>query len=277
MYANLTKINEAVAEELQLEASSVNVGMDDDLHEEKLKKYFAFELEYNTRDDKVYRMKDLTMRSWLSLAERIGRTSYVPQSDITDNIGDEITEFETMEQESEKEPRSGPQDHETDSLSIEELDDHVQATASEHDLDIDLICLLWLKKHRGQQLTRHNTPTNPSWPDWFTSAITSKLELMQNQAELSLDLSESDDDDSDEGYDSMIEDESDADADSAEDGDSGIEDDEATVAKKKKHKKDKKKRKRKEKSLKKNHLWHAFVKRAFVGTKGDSELGDDFG
>ena len=40
---------------------------------------FTYELEYNTKDDNVYRMPDLTVRSWLNLARRIGK--YRPEKD----------------------------------------------------------------------------------------------------------------------------------------------------------------------------------------------------
>jgi endopolyphosphatase len=36
-------------------------------------KEFKYELEYHTKEDKIYHMKDLTMRSYLDLAEQIGR------------------------------------------------------------------------------------------------------------------------------------------------------------------------------------------------------------
>jgi hypothetical protein len=38
-----------------------------------MKKFFKYEVEYITNDDKYYHMRDLTVQSMLDLAERIGR------------------------------------------------------------------------------------------------------------------------------------------------------------------------------------------------------------
>lgn len=262
LYANLTKINEAVAEELRMEGSLANVGVDDHLHEAKFKKHFKFELEYDTRDDKVYKMKDLTMRSWLNLAEKIGRTAYDAQSDTSGDFEDGATE-EDFEEES----KPSTYRDIVDSMPIGDVDGYLYGTAFDKDLDLDLICLLWLKKYQGQRLTQRNMPDNPSWPDWFVNALSQKLEMLQDQPQLPPNLNESDDADSDERYDSIAEDDI---ANSDDDDDSDIEDDELSAIRK--HK-----RKRKDQTLKKNHLWHAFVKRAFVSTKSDEELEDEFG
>jgi endopolyphosphatase len=62
-YANLTTIN-AEVEKHKLDTES------------KLKhKHFKFEVEYSISNDTVYNMTDLTMRSWLELAQRIGRNA----------------------------------------------------------------------------------------------------------------------------------------------------------------------------------------------------------
>ncbi|KAK5090933.1 Endopolyphosphatase [Lithohypha guttulata] len=150
-YSNITKINDAVVAKLSsIDELHVQHRSKDEVLRETLKQEFAYELEYDTKNDKVYRMKDLTMRSWLGIAEKIGRTEYEPQD-----------------------------------------------TTAEH---VDLF---------------------------------------------------------------EIGDECDGDSD--EDAESSI---------KKKHKKGKK---RKNKNIKKNKLWHTFVKRAFVGTKSDEELEEEFG
>ena len=70
LYANLTKINADV------DSDSLDMSM------KPSHKHFRFHVEYNTQNDTVYKMKDLTIRSWLELAERIGK---IPKkSDITD-------------------------------------------------------------------------------------------------------------------------------------------------------------------------------------------------
>ncbi|KAK5092327.1 Endopolyphosphatase [Exophiala xenobiotica] len=266
LYANLTKINAAVAEELRMEGSLANVGVDEHLHEAKFKKHFTFELEYDTRDDKMYKMKDLTMRSWLNLAEKIGRTTYDAQSDMSGDFEDS-----TIEEDLEKEPKRSTYRDIVASIAVEDVDSYLHGKAFNKDLDLDLMCLLWLKKYQGKRLTQRNMPDNPSWPNWVVNAFSQKLEVLQNQLQLSPDLNESDDDYNDERYDSISEDDT---TNSEDDDDSDIEDDELSATKKK-HKKHKKKRK--DQTLKKNHLWHAFVKRAFVGTKSDEELENEFG
>lgn len=67
-YANLTKINEQMASSHGNETD--NAG-----------DVFNFEVEYNTRDDQIYNMKDLTVRSFFDLALRIG--GYRPRSQST--------------------------------------------------------------------------------------------------------------------------------------------------------------------------------------------------
>lgn len=147
-YANITEANKAAQKDL-LDSEIAGPTITVELFETLMQKHFYFELEYDSKDDKVYHMKDLTLRSWLGLAEKIGRTEYDPQSDL------------------------------------ENVD------------------------------------------------ISSQEEYIHQE-------------------------------DSSDDG----------VSCSKKHKKGKK---RKEKTLKKNKLWHTFLRRAFVGTKTDAELEDEFG
>jgi endopolyphosphatase len=60
-YANLTQIHEQIRS--------------DKKHHHNPEKHFKYKVEYTTKDDKYYKMKDLTLRSWLDLAERMGRNS----------------------------------------------------------------------------------------------------------------------------------------------------------------------------------------------------------
>ncbi|KAI4115241.1 MAG: hypothetical protein LQ345_004125 [Seirophora villosa] len=62
LFANLTKINAAFALPRTSPAAE-----------------FAYELEYNTRNDSIYALEDLTMRNYINLAARIGR--YRPKRD----------------------------------------------------------------------------------------------------------------------------------------------------------------------------------------------------
>ncbi|KAJ9607476.1 Endopolyphosphatase [Cladophialophora chaetospira] len=60
-YANLTKIQEHIKADKKSK------------HDPE--KHFKYKVEYTTNDDKYYQMKDLTVLSWIDLAERIGRDS----------------------------------------------------------------------------------------------------------------------------------------------------------------------------------------------------------
>lgn len=64
-YANLTRINDRVAllhDQDETGNSANATGVDD---------VFGFEVEYDTRNDHIYKMKDLTVRSYFDLASRI--------------------------------------------------------------------------------------------------------------------------------------------------------------------------------------------------------------
>ncbi|KAI1629466.1 endopolyphosphatase [Exophiala viscosa] len=73
LYANLTKIHEQIGKDKK--------GADPDKH-------FEYHVEYTTNDD-IYGMKDLTVRSWLDLAERIGRETLA--SPDTKSVEDDLS------------------------------------------------------------------------------------------------------------------------------------------------------------------------------------------
>ncbi|KAI1097993.1 Endopolyphosphatase [Jackrogersella minutella] len=81
-YANLTVINNDIAVDGidgdELSSTKWNAGKHKDKkpkHAKPQPKEFTFEVEYTTFDDKIYKLKDLTVRSLLRLAHRIGKTS----------------------------------------------------------------------------------------------------------------------------------------------------------------------------------------------------------
>lgn len=156
LYANLTEINRAVAKEYKDAGLEQNDA--DSVSEATFNKHFNFELEYDTRDDHAYKLKDLTIRSWLGLAEKIARNVYRS----TDNDNNTISD--------------------TSDVSCETDDDRNECPSNEGDADSET----------------------------FDSAT-------------------------------------------------------------------KKGKKRKGEALKKNHVWHAFLRRAFVSTKSDEQLGEEFG
>ena len=167
LYANLTRINEAVKADLDSTILSNNSVADVEARGASYSNHFAFEVAYDTRDDKVYKLKDLTMRSWLGMAEKMGRSIY-----------------------------------DLPGLEIGAEDETVADKETDNDADAD------------------------------------------------------DNDESD-----------------VQDSDADVVD----TQKKKKKKKKKGKKGKKDHGLKKNRLWHTFIRRAFVYTKGDKELEDEFG
>ena len=87
LYANLTEINKA------FEHSVKSVGL------EKAKKgsYVEFKPEYETFHDKHYKLHDLTMMSYLHLAERIGREELRHGDFGADSDPDDLTLFDEEE------------------------------------------------------------------------------------------------------------------------------------------------------------------------------------
>ncbi|KAI1461655.1 Endopolyphosphatase [Annulohypoxylon moriforme] len=81
-YANLTVINNDIAAdnvgEDELSSNKWDAGKHKDKkpkHAKPQPKEFGYKVEYTTFDDKIYKLKDLTVRSFLRLAHRIGQTS----------------------------------------------------------------------------------------------------------------------------------------------------------------------------------------------------------
>ena len=70
-YANLTHINNEIANLKQQESN--NETLSTDVATIPHLKHFKYEIEYDTKEDKIYQMQDLTMRSYLDLAVQIGR------------------------------------------------------------------------------------------------------------------------------------------------------------------------------------------------------------
>lgn len=71
-FANITRSNEEIASH----GSPINESLVDDV--------FDFEVEYDTRDDHIYNMKDLTVRSFFDLALRIGGNAPSARNDDFD-------------------------------------------------------------------------------------------------------------------------------------------------------------------------------------------------
>ncbi|KAI1779488.1 Endopolyphosphatase [Hypoxylon cercidicola] len=125
-YANLTYINNDIASD---NADDEVSGMhwDAGKHKDKLPKHgkptpreFAFQVEYTTYDDRIYKLRDLTVRSLLRLAHRIGQTSEAESQGLADEYDDyndeddESEELEALEEESD-----GDDDDDDDDVSEE--------------------------------------------------------------------------------------------------------------------------------------------------------------
>ncbi|KAI0164732.1 Endopolyphosphatase [Xylariaceae sp. FL1272] len=78
-YANLTFINNDMTDKPKdISSNGWNPGKHEGKtpqHKEPQPKEFRFEVEYSTFDDKLYNLKDLTVRSFVDLAHRIGQAS----------------------------------------------------------------------------------------------------------------------------------------------------------------------------------------------------------
>ncbi|KAI4865550.1 Endopolyphosphatase [Hypoxylon rubiginosum] len=115
-YANLTYINNDMALDDSDDDNASGAHWDAGKHKDKLPKHdkpkpraFGYEVEYTTFDDKIYKLKDLTVRSLLRLAHRIGQTSDIESNGLVvderedydgEDEDDESEEFDAVEEES---------------------------------------------------------------------------------------------------------------------------------------------------------------------------------
>ncbi|KAK6369713.1 uncharacterized protein PV06_01930 [Exophiala oligosperma] len=101
-YANLTQVHEEMDK-------AGNKKQKDPYH------YFDYQVEYDTKNDNAYEMNDLTMRSWLDLAERIGRKNLSKSKydalDMTDNDEDGPSELEPQASRKPKGQGKGKKNH----------------------------------------------------------------------------------------------------------------------------------------------------------------------
>ncbi|KAL1853267.1 Endopolyphosphatase [Diaporthe australafricana] len=136
-FANLTYINNDIAPQTEdLDAEKWRKGK----HGNKMPKTkkpkpreFQFEIEYTTYDDKLYNLTDLTVKSFVELAYRMGKTAkaktaqlLLPGGDLVDNLGDlnvdeaedhDLSEFEQDMSESDGEDDT--EDSEADDVEAE--------------------------------------------------------------------------------------------------------------------------------------------------------------
>lgn len=146
-YANLTYINNDIAPSPDDDASELH--WDAGKHKDKKPKHdkpkpreFSFEVEYTTFDDKIYKLKDLTVRSLLRLAHRIGQTSDAKSEGL---VEDEYEDYDD-ENEDEDEEYSDAVEEETD----DDDDDDDDESDSEFEIEKKK------KKGKGKGKKKHH-------------------------------------------------------------------------------------------------------------------------
>ena len=142
-FANLTRINDDFDQEKTVREEGWHKGKHSGKkpHKDKLRhhKKFKYELEYDTRNDSVFGLKDLTVRSYIELAARIGQYK-PPKNDRLEDVDSENSE--TTE----------------DDMDVEACGDHELA--------------VWKKKHKKHgKKHKHRKAINKVWFTFVTRAF----------------------------------------------------------------------------------------------------------
>lgn len=124
-YANLTYINnDLTKKEDVVDDAKWDSGKHSDekpKYEKPRPKEFTFEVEYNTFEDKIYKLKDLTVKSFVDLGRRIGQTSPKSKNDLDDfedeDDDEDIDDFEDEEEETD-DSSSDDDNDEDDELDV---------------------------------------------------------------------------------------------------------------------------------------------------------------
>lgn len=175
-YANLTYINNDIAPQSEdLDAEKWRKGK----HGNKMPKSkkpkpreFQFDIEYTTYDDKLYNLTDLTVKSFVELAYRMGKTAkaktaelLLPGGDIVDDLDDFVVE----------EPEDGDLDEFEQDLS--EMDDDSDTDDSEAD---DVEAEKKNKKKKGKKDKKKKKKKakklNKTWLHFLRHAFVSTVE-----------------------------------------------------------------------------------------------------
>lgn len=134
-YANLTYINNDIAPQSEhVDTEKWRKGK----HGNKMPKNkrprprdFQFDIEYTTYDDKLYNLTDLTVRSFVELAYRMGKTAkaktaelLLPSGDLVDDVEDlDVEEHEGHDQDEPRHDMSEPDDDEdTDETEADDVE-----------------------------------------------------------------------------------------------------------------------------------------------------------
>jgi endopolyphosphatase len=173
-FANLTYINNdfvanSVKDNVTHSVFGLDIGGDGDVHMSKWKEgkhhkhqgkkprpkphpnEFRFEVEYDTKTDKKYKLKDLTVRSFVDLARRIG--SNMPKSKEVEKGVFEDADVDDYY-------NTSDQEYDSSDMVDEDLDKDDQ---SEDETDIEI----WKKKHKGKK-HKHKKKKHIKNSTWFT-------------------------------------------------------------------------------------------------------------
>ncbi|KAH7035117.1 Metallo-dependent phosphatase-like protein [Microdochium trichocladiopsis] len=140
-YANLTRINNDIAssahsdDDGDVEPAKWNPGKHHGKkpkHDKPSPNEFTYEVEYDTFNDRIYKLKDLTVRSFVELAHTIGQTSAkakVGMRDASDegDSEDEFDQEDTEAEDSEGEDEDEDEDEEEDDEEDEDEDDDIDS------------------------------------------------------------------------------------------------------------------------------------------------------
>jgi endopolyphosphatase len=126
---------------------------------------FAFEVEYDTRTDKMYKLKDLTVRSFVDLGRRIGRQS--PKSKALE-VESQDDEMDTDIEDSDSDVSDDEFDHDDaaykddEELDGESEDGEEQDGEFEHEAEVES-----KKKHKGKKHKKKKKKHTKN-RTWFT-------------------------------------------------------------------------------------------------------------
>ncbi|RYP63102.1 hypothetical protein DL771_009444 [Monosporascus sp. 5C6A] len=162
-YANLTYINNDITADGGGDLGELK--WDSGKHSDKKPKFekprpreFTFEVEYSTSEDRVYKLKDLTVRSFVDLAHRIGRTSAK-------------SELDTEGPEDEDEDEDADTEEDQDGFEEDEEDEDPDDDGDEFDA-AKKKKKKGKKKHKGGKKKKHGK-SNKTWLHFLKHAFVS--------------------------------------------------------------------------------------------------------
>lgn len=169
-YANLTYINnDLTKKEDVVDDAKWDSGKHSDekpKYEKPRPKEFTFEVEYNTFEDKIYKLKDLTVKSFVDLGRRIGQTSPKSKNDLDDfededededeDDGEDVDDFEDEEEETDG--SSDDDDDDEDELDVTKKKKKGKGKGKK-------------KKHKGGK--KKTGKTNKAWLHFLKHAFVS--------------------------------------------------------------------------------------------------------